>query len=100
MPIDPDKYIVFKRDELFGTIGMTPLIRAKLDELTLKDAVVIRKQDKVAAAGLAAYANTMITVSEVIEDADQAKVLLEIADYFAGQADEARATCTSKLPSL
>lgn len=101
MPIDPQKYIVFKRDELMNVIGkfmnggfVNEQEWGHIEEAELKDAVVIRKQDKLAASGLSAYAHTAVTVSEVTDDPG----LLEIADYFADQAAEARALTNSRLP--
>ena len=101
MPIDPQKYIVFKRDELMSVIGkiinggfVSEQEWQHIEEAELKDAVVIRKKDKLAPSGLSAYAHTAVTVSEVTHD----RTLLEIADYFADQAAQARAIVNSSLP--
>jgi hypothetical protein len=96
MPIDTGKYVTFKRLELIKALadGKDPLT------LELHDAVVIRKKDVFAPAGLSAYANACVTVAETIElygDTTLAKTLMEIADYFASQADESR-RMLSRLP--
>lgn len=100
MPIDPLKFITFNRDDLINALSLGSGNVDDVFAVELRDAVVIRKQDSVAPAGLAAYASACVTVAEVVEQygqSEQAKRLLEIADYFAGQADEARLMC-STLP--
>jgi hypothetical protein len=95
--IDHDKYIVFKRTEFaewLGQSGPTPP--------DLKDAVVIRLQDVFAYSALNAYGSAIMTTLEILDGQgtlpkENEKYLRELADYFAGMADEAR-RIRSKVP--
>lgn len=89
MEIDRDKYIVFKRDSL------TAVNLAVIERYALDDAVVIRKQDVFAEAGLRAYASSILTCVEIIQQlpadgTEQAlQDLMELADFIHGEADDA-----------
>jgi hypothetical protein len=88
---EPNKYVVFKRDEWeqwkqerVSDIGTT-----NPDEV--EDAVVIRRQDVFAPPALDAYANAINVALELpsersIAGIEQAKKLRDIADYFHEQA--------------
>lgn len=91
------KYITFKREDFERHIyGLeTP----PYTQYELYDAVVIRRQDLFASPCLATYANMIALVAKNISDADQAKQLLLIADYFEHQAQLA-AEEGFKLPDL
>jgi hypothetical protein len=98
--IDRDKYIVMKREDL-----PFALLEA-LEDSVLDDAVVIRKQDVFAEAGLRAYASNIICTVEILENLPYASVIvdtdtldhmMEIADFFNGEADNSRGR-THKIP--
>jgi len=77
-----DKYITFKRDDLISVTDGYVTFK-KSDELP--DAVVIRRQDKFASPALATYASCIaITAAELPEP--QRSSLLQVSDYFEGQA--------------
>lgn len=100
MTIDPSKYVVFNRAEYEQAFAMSATKPVYYWAKEIDDAVVIRKQDAFATAGLSAYANAVITAAEVIAsygDHIRANELMEIADFFAAQSDEAR-SMASKLP--
>jgi hypothetical protein len=96
--IDPKKYVTFNRAELYqvlGEFGADPTLQANVQLCELADAVVLRKQDLFASAGLYAYSHTLSTVIEVTKtmQADEGIIeqLEELRDYFAQQADQAYA---------
>jgi hypothetical protein len=109
---EDEKYIVFKREDVIGTIFFGEDIDPT--EREIKDAVVIRTQDVFAASGLRAYAENIrafigitrkniqtwgprvVTLFEGSGDIDagtqeamQLRVLEEVALYFEAVAHEA-----------
>lgn len=92
--IDPEKYVVFKRDEYQGQ----PLPE-------IDDAVVIRLQDIFAAGALYTYANSIRTAVEIMSqrsplenrDITEIEYLNELADYFMEMAAKAEST-GNKVP--
>jgi hypothetical protein len=95
---DPDwdaKYIVFKREDfekhVFGEVAYA--------QWEVKDAVVIRRQDKFASPCLATYAAMIGLVASESEDPKKKAQLLAISDYFERQAQLA-AEEGWKLPDL
>lgn len=94
-PVDR-KYIVFKRSDFFMMLGflMDPDTPAKgpqtaLDEvekLYLRDAVVIRRQDYLAAPALATYAS-VIGLASHLTTGEVKDRLLDVADYFHQQSE-------------
>jgi hypothetical protein len=96
--VDPmdTRYIVFKRSEFFTMLGylMDPDTPPKgpevaLDEvekLYLHDAVVIRRQDYLAAPALATYAS-VIGLATHLTSGDVKDRLLAVADYFQQQSE-------------
>lgn len=122
MADEPNKYVVFKRNEFFEMMGYlalppwtnadgslvgvdmdaAPLGEQILREVTqteLADAVVIRRQDLFASPCLATYASMISLVASNISDKAQAKELQRIADYFEDQANLAAAE-GYKLPDV
>lgn len=92
---EPDKYVVFKRSDLPD------------DERTwdanppIEDAVVIRRQDMFAAAGLRGYANAVMIALEVADMVDGFGIgtrqdLEDVLEYFLDQA--AQAEGSTKIP--
>lgn len=119
--VNPDKYITFKRDEYFELMGELALppwdytdaegviwsavgsdamcapiaehILKRSNATELRDAVVIRKKDRLAADAFEAYANSAITTAGMLAEMGQHKAAAEvqvIADYFSDQAYDAR----------
>ena len=108
--VNDEKYIVFKKAEFFQMMGQlalppyedphtggqvgsdwdcAPISQRILDAATivsLPDAVVIRRQDFLAAPALATYADCLGLVSKTTEDEELQKRLLAVADYFHQQA--------------
>ena len=87
-----DKYVTFNRAQLqdaYKRRGIT--LPGFLKMLEIKDAVVIRRQDKFASPCLATYAQMIALVATNHGDPDVAKELMAIADYFEGQAQLAAA---------
>jgi hypothetical protein len=107
--IDPNKYIVFKREDFFQMMGFLALppwtdndgnligsdidcaplaeqIQAKVLEFALADAVVIRRQDLFAGPALHSYASSISIASKLNSDPDLTKGLRNVADYFHDQA--------------
>ena len=87
--IDPHKYIVFNRQQFEQVMAHSGLAVRQLEEL--EDAVVIRLRDVFAATALSSYAHGILCSIEIAKSprALDTDFLLELADYFAGQADEA-----------
>jgi hypothetical protein len=97
-----DKYIVFKRDELFDLLedlGVSTEILTRVRGVELKDGVVIRRQDKFASPCLLTYAVMISMVAENHPDPDIQEELTVIADYFHGQGVLAGEE-GAKLPTL
>lgn len=122
---DDEKYIVFKREDLLTLMGELALPNAHTLEWTgdtdcsvvaqhvlerlkaesLEDAVVIRRKDVFAPAGLYAYANGIMTALDIARETvgdlmseDEVARLTAIADYFARQADLAAHYHSRKVP--
>ena len=81
----PPKYVVLKYDDymdLADKYGISPE-----DEEIIGDAVVIRPQDRHAAAGLSAYTLSLHTTIEALENAgvEVPEALLKSRDYFVEQ---------------
>jgi hypothetical protein len=105
--IDPDKYIVFKREE-FVTWWRQPSVGGTMNEIhcpdELRDSVVIRLKDPFAESALNSYAQSVQTAIEVLRMIPSAAFppllehLREIADYFAGNAEKARMITERKIP--
>jgi len=98
--IDPFKYVVFKReelDELLGEIAGVDVnhVTSRFAQITLDDALVIRKQDVFASQALYAYAHQILTTIEILNNPNlsleniDTDYLQELADFFASQADDA-----------
>ena len=79
-----DKYIVFKRDEFEKWCIPTTYDAAV--ELSLEDAVVIRRQDKFASPALATYAAMIGLVASELPEGEKKSNLLRVSDYFEEQA--------------
>jgi len=97
MPVNEEKYIVFKRSDFEKTI--LPNLENRYRGLEIDDAVVIRRQDRFASPCLLTYAAMIALVAENHPSRGIAEDLLAIADYFHHQgvlaAEEGR-----KLPTL
>jgi hypothetical protein len=121
MPTD-SKYMVFKREELYqmmGLLGLPPwnapdgtlvgadwdsavfaqAISVAIEATALKDAVVIRRQDKFASPCLLTYAAMIGMVGKEHPDPKVSAELLAIADYFQRQGELAGDEAW-KLPDL
>lgn len=92
--IDEQKYIVFKREDLFSKKGFNmPIMQAILEAMAVPDAVVIRRQDVFAAAGLYAYANgihTALDISRGLSEEERTH-MRALADFFSTQAVKSEA---------
>lgn len=80
--VDDDKYVVFKREDFMRYFNEIPNL---VSELEVKDAVVMRRQDKFASPCLLTYASMMAMVAEDFPNPDRKAELLAIADYFHRQ---------------
>ena len=84
--LDPNKYIVLRRSHL------SQHALDLVDEHIIDDAVVIRKQDVFAEAGLHAYAANVLTAIEILDQFPQltehvdVQHLQDLADFFHEQA--------------
>jgi hypothetical protein len=85
-PMTEEKYITFKREEFEGWLNHLSMLLDEARELSLKDAVVIRRQDLFASPCLATYSSMISMVANNISNPTQAKELMAIADYFEDQA--------------
>lgn len=88
---DDNKYVVVKREEWDALLRVAPAMVAEHFPEPIPDAVVIRRQDVFAPPALDTYANAIYTAVEILrmqngQHADEARRLLNIADYFHGQA--------------
>lgn len=116
------KYVVFKREEFFqlmGELAMPPWehangemcgsdadcapiaakIQSRVAEVSLDDAVVIRRQDLFAPPALASYANGIAVAIEVMpHDSPVRQQLQDVADYFHEQAEKSWNTDYRKIP--
>jgi hypothetical protein len=94
--VEPDlpKYVVMKASEFWNLLGFAMRVGpGNWDEIdgaaaqaTLTDAVVIRRQDLLAAPALATYADCIGLVSKTTNDKDLQAQLTRVADYFQQQA--------------
>ena len=99
-----EKYVVFKSEDFDD--WCRGVADSDLDDLIIEDAVVIRLQDMFAAPALYSYANTIRTVTELLEKSSplvpSSAAILDrlhgIADYFIGRALVADMMPTKKLP--
>jgi hypothetical protein len=79
-------------------------VRKVEDGSVVDDAVVIRLKDPFAATALYTYCNTIMSFVELLEEhadnfkEDDHQRLLDIADYFHGQAMESERIKGKKLP--
>jgi hypothetical protein len=90
---DDEKYIVFKRAEFMEWMGFMstqdprtyeiPVLLKDANELSLADAVVIRRQEYFASPALATYAACISMVAKTTKNGE----LLKIADYFQRQSE-------------
>ena len=101
-----DKYIVFKREDfddfLIAMKGkLTPGVGAAMDDLlvsTIKDAVVIRKQDAFAGPALEVYsASARLALQFMLYGDPRREHVVKIADYFQHASEDAYDTL-SKVP--
>jgi hypothetical protein len=88
---DNDKYVVLRKDKLpdngyLTVTGEDNIEHVVMLDAVVQDAVVIRRQDLFASPALATYAQMIAMVAKNIDNKEEAKGLLEIADYFEGQA--------------
>ena len=94
------KYLVYKQEEMTtwveGNLTVAQTIPAALD-----DAVVIRLKDPFAATALYTYANTILSLLELLEGTipnEEYQRMRDIADYFHQQAMESQAIKGKRLP--
>jgi hypothetical protein len=97
------KYLVYKQEEMTnwveGNLAIAQSIPAALD-----DAVVIRLKDPFASTALYTYCNTIMSFLELMDDRDatmtegERQTLLDIADYFHGQAMDSEKIKGKRLP--
>ena len=92
------KYVVFKIEDFNqalgeGTIGQCPEV---------DDAVVIRLKDPFAATALYTYCNTIMSFLELMPEEflseQENQRMLDLADYFHGQAMESEKIKGKRLP--
>lgn len=96
------KYIVFKADDYAQWFKDG----RRIQELPgpLSDAVVIRLKDPFAATALYTYCNTIMSFLELMDDRDatmtegERQTMLNIADYFHGQAMDSEKIKGKRLP--
>lgn len=107
-PIDPGKYVVFKRSdwnefaEQVRQIHHADELAFELAEKGLTEAVVIRLKDVFAEGALNSYSSAVLTTIDVLRMAPDANVSLlehlrDLADYFAGCAEKAH-KLSKKVP--
>ena len=93
MILDPAKYITFKRDhfvEMMKGLGihLTDTME-QAGKIEVRDAVVIRRQDKFASPCLLTYAAMISMVAKSHGDSEVGVELQKIADYFQEQGEMA-----------
>jgi hypothetical protein len=103
------KYITFKRDDFLEWLAElttldlsrveSPMIVADALELSIADAVVIRRQDTFASPALLTYAAMIGMVARNHPTPPVAQELLQIADYFQRMGEQAGDEAY-KLPTL
>lgn len=95
--VDSDrKYIVFKREEFMQWLGLVstqspkllkaPLLAEDASDISLPDAVVIRRQDLFASPALATYSACIAIALRTAEPEVKAQ-LQQVADYFQRQSE-------------
>jgi hypothetical protein len=85
-----DKYITFKRDEFthwWMQASVGGIAHTIPSPREVEDAVIMRRQDFFASPCLATYASMIALVAKNVSDAEQAKTLLGVADYFQEQSE-------------
>lgn len=113
MTVDKFKYATYRREELFqlwGELGLPPgsgapadmdcapqaqKIIQRLNDIEVKDAVVIRKQDRLSVGALHSYATACYTAADILVEAGRngdAEELTAIGDFFTEEYEEARMT--------
>jgi hypothetical protein len=96
------KYIVFKADDYAHWMKDGRRIQQLPQEVG--DAVVIRLKDPFASTALYTYCNTIMSFLELMDDRDatmtedERQRMLEIADYFHGQAMDSEKIKGKRLP--
>lgn len=75
-------------------------IVTKTDGTPVDDAVVIRLKDPFAATALFTYANTIMSMLELVDEMDEedAKRMIDIADYFHERACTSQKIAGKRLP--
>lgn len=86
MPTD-DKYVVIKTAVLSDITDEDAWLYARIIKESIKDAVVIRRQDKFASPCLLTYAAMIGMVGSEHPDPKVRAELLDIADYFQRQGE-------------
>lgn len=81
-----DKYITYKRKDL-ANYFQSDVVPWDMEDIEVKDAVVIRRQDLFASPALAGYAAAIAIAIRLTTDADVAKELMKVADYFQRQSE-------------
>jgi len=98
-----EKYVTYNRQDFLEWIASMPAYQERmhsdLEALAIKDAVVIRRQDKFASPCLLTYAAMIGMVGENHPDPKVRAELLDIADYFQRQG-ELSGEEAWKLPDL
>lgn len=96
-----NKYVVLKREDfnkcmMALRLEVSASIVEDISNKALDDCVVIRKKDVFSATALYAYAGAITSAREILMELGASQEQLDhmsrIADYFAGEADEARKT--------
>ncbi len=104
--IDENKYVTYNREALRQALADQAFSDGEIteleEELEIKDAVVIRKSDRLAVPAFESYANAAVTVGEILKDTAPGTYdldsLIRVADYFMRCAAEAR-TLADHLPT-
>jgi len=102
---EPDpKYIVFKAEEFDRWNNLVGGTKKAGLQGRVDDAVVIRLKDPFAATALYTYCNTIMSFLELMDDRDASMTeeerqrMLDIADYFHGQAMDSEKIKGKRLP--
>jgi hypothetical protein len=81
--VQDDKFVVLRRADV---AMMSVEDQARLGDLAVNDAVVIRRQDLFAGPALHAYAANIQLATKLAGPSDRTNRLKQIADYFHEQA--------------
>lgn len=102
------KYIVFKREEYFDALDRPVAnslhLRAKLNEIEIEDAVVIRLQDIFSSTALQSYFDAVSNTLEVLDDINARqditiiRELETLRDWAFNITQEAREYKGKKIP--